>query len=133
MTWIVIAIAILLTSCSAQPQPQQNYVNPQAAVSGMLQRHLEEGARMEEQRRQEAAMRQHYQRLSRDQIGAELTRYCPGSNASSCIQRPPDALVEEARRRGLIEPVAMSPQPRRPGMDCVVVQVAEDISSVDCQ
>jgi hypothetical protein len=131
--WIAIAIAILLMSCSAQPQLQQNYVNPQAAASAMLQRHLEEGARMEEQHRQEEATRMHYQGLSGDQIRAELNRYCPGSNASSCIQRPPDALVEEARHRGLIEPVPMPPQPRRPGVDCVVVQVAEDISSVDCQ
>ena len=52
-----------------------------------------------------ALRRFQYLGLSDRQVWDALTRYCPGGSSARCRRAPPEELVSEARRRGLIEPV----------------------------
>lgn len=135
MRWAVVAIAIGLAGCSEQPQPQPNYVDPVAAVSGLLQKQINDDARQEHDRQQNDAMRLRYQRASNAALVAEFDSYCPGGKPP-CVRSPPDLLVEEAAKRGLIEhvPTSQQPQqPRQPGTTCVAMGDEMGGGIIDCQ
>ena len=115
-----ICAAILLAACAAQPQPAPDYVDPLAAANSMLRRHMDDLARQDAEKQQQQAQRLAYQRMSDTQVMGELSRYCP-TGPPNCPQEPPDDLIQEAARRGLIVHAPVPDRPRPPGVDCVSV------------
>jgi hypothetical protein len=83
-----------------------------------VQRDRNEAMRLELERRDlEDQLR--YQRASDQQIMGEMARYCPPNGEPPCAAQPPQPLLQEAARRGLI---AFAPQPPSgPSADCVTL------------
>lgn len=115
------AVSLSLLACAGGPQGQAQGSDPQAILdelnSGMRQRnaasHRNEALRLEiEHRDLEDQLR--YRRASNQQISGELARYCPNGQPS-CMP-PPQALLQEAGRRGLIELRA-----QQPSAECVTL------------
>jgi hypothetical protein len=119
MRGMIVAFAIVLTGCAAQPQTQDS-VDPQAYLDSLLRRTGDADGRQAEERRQNDATRLRYQRASNEDLIAEYTRYCPVFG-QPCVRSAPDLLVAEAERRGLIGPVPIQQQPRQPGIACVAM------------
>jgi hypothetical protein len=118
MRRIILAIAVAVTGCTAQPQPQSQGYDPQAVMNLLIRRELEKDIQRDEQRRQEETIRLRYQRASNDDLIAEFTRYCP-TGKPPCVQSPPDLLIQEASRRGLL--TSTSQHPGRPGIESVTM------------
>jgi hypothetical protein len=64
-------------------------------------------------------------RESTDAIVAEMQRYCP-SGPPDCRSEPPQALLLELARRGLIEP-----RPQQRGIECATVDL-EGLAMTEC-
>jgi hypothetical protein len=122
--------AILLAACAAQPRPAPDYVDPQATASALLRRSMDDLARRDAEKQQQQAQRLSYQRMSDTQVFGELSRYCP-SGPPNCPQEPPEDLIQEAARRGLITPAPVQRRPLPPGMDCVSVG-DKDMAITNC-
>lgn len=97
MRKIIAAVVLALIASAAHAQQP---IDPQAALDALIRQQLEKNARAEAERRQEEALRQRYASLSIYELQAELDRYCP--NGPPCLYSPPDALLHEAAKRGLI-------------------------------
>lgn len=132
MRRFIISVAIVaLAATSAQSQ------DPQAVLDHLLQQQIQQDT----QRRQNEAMRLelerldlqrqlYYRRLTDSQIMEDLTRYCP-NGAHSCIQPPPNSLLQEAANRGLIE--LRPSQPSQSGRDCMIIGLGDGDAILDCQ
>jgi hypothetical protein len=126
----IMCAAILLAACAAQPQPAPDYVDPLAVANSLLRRHVDDLAREDTERQQQQAQRLSYRRMSSPQLMGELSQYCPGG-PPNCPQEPPEDLIQEAARRGLITPIPVQRRPLPPGMDCVSVG-DEDMAITNC-
>jgi hypothetical protein len=90
-------------------------------------RHQNEMMRLEIQR-QELAAQLRYRQASDGEISNEMMRYCPPAGEPPCRQQPPQALIQEAVRRGLLELTPAS----RPRVDCLGVADPEGPVSLSC-
>ena len=99
--------------------------DPQSVLDSLIRRQFEEQARRDAKRQQQQARELFYARLSDGQVMEQLTSFCP-TGAPPCRQPPATELVQEAMRRGLINPA-----PLPPGMDCVTVG-DEDGAITEC-
>jgi hypothetical protein len=130
MRGVVLVIAVGLTGCAAEPQ--QGYVDPQAVMSSLLARQVDQLAREDAERRQQEAMRLQYQRASNAELMTEFARYCP-NGTPPCVQSPPELLIHEASRRGLIEPAPnQRQQPVSAGINCITMPLGMGASVTDC-
>jgi hypothetical protein len=119
------------TSASAQ--------DPQAVMDMLLRQgtqqyelsHQNQIMRLELERR-ELEEKLRFSRASDQQIAEELTRYCRNGEPP-CWRTPPDILLEEAARRGLVRYSSPQPTPRAPGQDCMVIGLGQGDGTIDCR
>jgi hypothetical protein len=99
--------------------------NPTAMMEGMIRQHLQERAqcqqnesmRLELERRrlqQQLEEEGRYRGLSDLQVLDEIRRYCQNGEPP-CPMQPPQSLIQEALRRGLIEPAPTVTAPTESG------------------
>lgn len=130
LAFVGMVCVLATTSAGAQ--------DPQSILNALIQRQVQH----DELRRQNDDMRLEIERRDLEQelrfrqetdsqIANELARYCPAAGAP-CLQRPPDALLREGARRGLVE-YGTDPQSRaRRGFDCVSIGDDEGGGFTDC-
>lgn len=140
MTTIILAVALLLAACANNPQvqgqeepsasgPTVQTNNPthdlqQLSTTGQptaTMRSEGEGRDLEDRPR--------YQQMSNNAVADELDRYCPYL-APPCHPAPPDSLVREAARRGLIK---FKSPPTQPTTECIVVSDGSGGGAADCR
>jgi len=127
-TFLGVAIA------GANPAWSQS-IDPQLLMDYMLRQRIEESAvrhqnemmRLEIER-QERAAQLRYRQASDREISAEMVRYCPPAGEPPCRQQPPQVLIQEAARRGLIKLAPTS----RPRVDCLGVADPDGPLSLSC-
>jgi hypothetical protein len=112
--------------------------SPQSVLNALIQRQMQQ----DQLRQQNEMMRLEIERLNLEQelrfrretdyeLSQELSRYCPGGQPP-CLQNPPDALLQEAGRRGLIQFTARAPSTGQRGLDCVTFGDGEGGGITDC-
>jgi hypothetical protein len=112
--------------------------DPQAQMNALIQRQMQQ----DEVRQQNSMMRLELERLDLEQqlrlrrandsqVEEELSRYCP-NGAPPCLRTPPDVLLQEAARRGLIEYRAGAEPQRQPGLECLTMGDGEGGGITDC-
>ena len=127
-----IVMVYTLLTMSAQAQ------DPQALMNALIQRQMQrdqlrqqnEIMRLQNERL-ELEEQQRLRRASDSQIGEDLSRYCP-TLEPPCWQAPPNALLEEAARRGIIQYRASAQSPQQPGLDCLTIGDGEGGGFTDC-
>jgi hypothetical protein len=132
----VFGLAIMLPQSLALAQSQQP-VDPTAELQQMIrqqdqldaQRHQNEAMRLELERRDlEDQLR--YRNATDPQIMGELARYCPPNGEPPCSSEPPQSLLQEATKRGLIQ--FSSQRPSAPSADCVTLGDGMGGGVTDC-
>jgi hypothetical protein len=116
-TVAALTLGLLIGSPALAQQPQP--ADPTVLMDQMIRQRMEldaqrrnnEATRLELERRDE----EHYQRATNQQVMGELMRYCP-SGEPPCPRKPPQALLQEASRRGLVEF-----KPQQPSTECVTM------------
>jgi hypothetical protein len=131
MRGIIVAIAIVLTGCTVQPQSQSD-VDHQLVLNHLVRRALEQDAKQDEERRQNEATLTRYKNASNDDLIAEYTRYCPVFG-QPCVRAAPALLVDEAERRGLLAHALNQQQPSRSGINCVTIADSLGGGITSCQ
>ena len=132
------AIAILAAILGAATSTIANaQADPQAILNSLMQQQMQsyqasqENERMRlELERQELTDQLRYRRATNSQIMQELQLYCPSDNPP-CPTVPPQSLLQEAARRGLI---TFAGQPAQQGNhDCLIFGDDEGGGVADCQ
>jgi hypothetical protein len=118
---LFIGIACALVAASARAQ------DPQSVLNALIQREMQQAdvRQQNEMMRLEIERRNLEQelRLGRatdSQIAQELSRYCPIAG-QQCLQAPPDALLQEAAQRGLVQYMPPAAPPQQRAFDCVTI------------
>jgi hypothetical protein len=118
---LFVAIACVLIAAPARAQ------DPQSVLNSLIQREMQQAdvrqqnqmMRLEIERRNlEQELR--LGRATDSQIVQELSRYCPVAG-QQCLQAPPDALLQEAARRGLVQYMPPAAAPQQRAFDCVTI------------
>jgi hypothetical protein len=127
--------AILTTILSAVALNTARAQDPQALLNGLIQQQMQEYQASHDNRmmqleleRQELAKQLRYRQSTNLQIMQELDLYCPSGNPP-CPTVPPQSLLQEAARRGLI--TYTSPPPQDHG--CVMLGDGMGGGIADCQ
>jgi len=128
------AVFLGVTLAEGYPVWSQS-IDPQLFMDRMLRQRIEESTvrhqnemmRLENQR-QELAAQLRYRQASDREISGEMMRYCPPAGEPPCRQQPPEVLIQEAARRGLIKLAPTS----RPRVDCLGVADPEGPVSLSC-
>jgi hypothetical protein len=111
--WSIAIVIGIATAAQAQ--------DPQAILNGLIQQHVQQNMQQRDLRQQNEMMRLEldrldleeqlrYRRASDAAIQQTMSRYCPPAGEPPCRAQPPQALLNEAMRRGLIEMEAPSVQ-----------------------
>jgi hypothetical protein len=112
--------------------------DPQGLLNTLIQRQMQQN----ELQRQNEMMRLQLEQLDLKQqlrfryatdmqIEQELSRYCPNGEPP-CTQTPPNALIQEASRRGLIQYNAGNRSPQQPALGCLTMGDGEGGGVTDC-
>ena len=131
----IIALATVLAGCAQQPlgtaPPDPAAMLLQSANRMQAELQQEDEAR-QRAKAQEKAQEQRYAAMPPSDLMAELKRYCPRLNPP-CDYAPPETLLNEAMRRGLIQSAGV-PLPRpRAGTDCVALGDELGGGIINCQ
>jgi hypothetical protein len=129
-----VILAIAATIVLAAPAWSQ-HVDPQSVMDELLRRYAPgtptEVYRPNRRRDYDDQYALRYRRLSSGEIMMELRRYCPNGKPP-CSYEPPQALLQEAANRGLIEYIDPLPQPRRPSIECTTVDAGDGLAITEC-
>jgi hypothetical protein len=113
--------------------------DPQAVMDMLLRREMQryELSHQNQMMRLELERRDPEEKLrfscaSDRQIAEELARYCQNGEPP-CWRTPPDILLEEAARRGLVRYSSPQPTPRARGQDCMVIGLGQGDGTIDCR
>jgi hypothetical protein len=129
---LFVAIPCLLLTSPARTQ------DPQGLLNTLIQRQMQQN----ELQRQNEMMRLQLEQFDLEQqlrfrgasdmqLEQELSRYCPNGEPP-CTQTPPNALIQEAARRGLIQYNAGNRSPQQPALGCLTMGDGEGGGVTDC-
>lgn len=126
------AAALCLIGSFAFGQSQ----DPQSVLTDLIRQQQQQNAIRQQNERDRLEIehldlqeRLRYRRMTDLEIGGELARYCPGTQPQ-CASKPPQPLLQEAVRRGLL---TMRHRGTSPGTDCLVFGDGAGGGIVDCQ
>jgi hypothetical protein len=131
------ALATLAAILNAATLATASAQDPQAVLNGLIQQQTQEYQASHDNRmmqmqldRQELAEKLRFRRATNLQIMQELDLYCPSGNPP-CPSPPPQSLLQEAARRGLI---TMASRPsQEEARDCLIFGDGEGGGIADCQ
>jgi hypothetical protein len=126
-----VGFVIIATPAAAQ--------DPQAAMNMLLHTQIQRFQlnHQNQMRRLELEHRELKEKLrlsgySDYQIADELARYCQNGEPP-CRRAPPEVLLDEAARRGLIRYSSTPTEQTPAGQDCMVIGLGGGDATIDCQ